>query len=113
MFVLLKRRLTKLMVSILTVSFVAMNFIGHNARALSKDVDSNLVRNETEEVSMGGSQDNYYKNGGPIDTAVANEFKIIEMLKNEGKISKEATFEEEQEAYTEYMQNVAKIIIKR
>lgn len=96
------------MVGILTVSFVAMNFIGHNARALSKGVDSNLVRNETEEVSMGGSQGNYYKNGGPIDTAVANEFKIIEMLKNEGKISKEATFEEEQEAYNEYMQNVAK-----
>lgn len=108
MFILLKKKLTKLMVSILAVSFIGMNCIGYSASALSKDVHSNLVKGEAQDSSVSDSQNTYYQNGGPIDAAVANEFKIIEMLKKEGKLSKKATFEEAQDAYTEYMQSVAK-----
>lgn len=104
----LKGRLSKLMVSILAVSFLTLNCVGYSARALSEKDNNDLIKSEINGVSKSGEQSNYYRNGGPIDTAVANEFKIIEMLKKEGKISKEATFEEEQEAYTEYMQSVAK-----
>lgn len=50
----------------------------------------------------------YYEYGGPIDLSVANEEKIIEMLKKEGKISKNATYDEAHNIFIEYMRNAAK-----
>lgn len=46
--------------------------------------------------------------GGPTDLSVANEEKVIEMLKKEGKIAKNATYEEAQKAYLKYMQDKSK-----
>lgn len=46
--------------------------------------------------------------GGPTDLSVANEEKVIEMLKKEGKITKDATYEEAQKVYLQYMQDAAK-----
>jgi immune inhibitor A len=46
--------------------------------------------------------------GGPTDLSIANEEKVIEMLKKEGKIAKNATYAEAQKIYLKYMQNAAK-----
>jgi immune inhibitor A len=46
--------------------------------------------------------------GGPTDLSIANEEKVIEMLKKEGKIAKNATYEESQKVYLKYMQDSAK-----
>lgn len=46
--------------------------------------------------------------GGPTDLSVANEEKVIEMLKKEGKIAKNATYAEAQKVYLEYMNKAAK-----
>jgi immune inhibitor A len=46
--------------------------------------------------------------GGPTDLSIANEEKIIEMLKKEEKIPKNATYEEAQKIYLKYMQDSAK-----
>jgi immune inhibitor A len=46
--------------------------------------------------------------GGPTDLSVANEEKVIEMLKKEGKIAKDATYAEAQKLYLEYMNKAAK-----
>lgn len=59
-------------------------------------------------VKQSYSQNQYYKYGGPADLSVANEEKIIEMLKNEGKISKDASYEEAYNAYINYMREGAK-----
>lgn len=54
------------------------------------------------------SENSYYKYGGPVDLSVANEEKIIEMLKKEGKISKDASYEKAYKVYLEYMKAGAK-----
>lgn len=64
------------------------------------------VANTNIEKSLGQNTNLY--TGGPIDLGVANETKIIEMLKKEGKLDKNATFEEANEAYAQYMNNLAK-----
>jgi immune inhibitor A len=46
--------------------------------------------------------------GGPSDLSIANEEKVIEMLKKEGKIAKDAAYTEAQKVYLRYMQDVAK-----
>lgn len=46
--------------------------------------------------------------GAPVDLSIANEEKIIQMLKNEGKISKDASYEQAQKIYLQYMQEAAK-----
>lgn len=46
--------------------------------------------------------------GSPVDLSIANEEKIIQMLKNEGKIPKDASYEEAQKIYHQYMQDAAK-----
>ena len=46
--------------------------------------------------------------GGPTDLSIANEEKVIEMLKREGKIPQDASYEEAQKIYLQYMQESAK-----
>lgn len=45
-----------------------------------------------------------YVNGGPMDASLANEEKIIEMLKKEGKLSENATLEEAHAAFIVFME---------
>ncbi|TDT61006.1 immune inhibitor A domain-containing protein [Fonticella tunisiensis] len=54
------------------------------------------------------AENQFYKNGGPVDLSIANEEKIIEMLKIEGKIPKDAAYEEAHKAYIKYMQERSK-----
>ncbi|WP_433743881.1 immune inhibitor A domain-containing protein [Falsibacillus pallidus] len=49
-----------------------------------------------------------YSNGGPVDLAVANQDKLIEMLKKDGVISKNATAEEAEKAVNKFLQKKAK-----
>ena len=60
--------------------------------------------------SVGANQSNqrYYTTGGPIDATLADEQGIVKMLKNEGKISSEASAYETHEAYEAYMKEIAK-----
>jgi immune inhibitor A len=44
----------------------------------------------------------------PTDLAIANEEKIIQMLKNQGKIPANATYEQARKIYLQYMQDTAK-----
>lgn len=45
----------------------------------------------------------YYQYGGPVDLNVANEDKVIEMLKKSGKINPNATYDEARTLYVNYM----------
>ncbi len=54
------------------------------------------------------SENAYYQYGGPVDTSIAREDKVIEMLKKEGKISKDASKQDAHEAYIKYMNAKAK-----
>ena len=45
-----------------------------------------------------------YVNGGPMDASLADEEKIIEMLKKEGKLSENATLEEAHAAFIVFME---------
>ncbi|MDO5794617.1 MAG: immune inhibitor A [Turicibacter sp.] len=60
--------------------------------------------------SVGANQSNqrYYTTGGTIDATLADEQGIVKMLKNEGKISSEASAYETHEAYEAYMKEIAK-----
>ena len=49
-----------------------------------------------------------YVNGGPMDASLADEEKIIEMLKKEGKLSKNATLEEAHAAFIAFMETFKK-----
>jgi immune inhibitor A len=54
------------------------------------------------------SENVYYKYGGPVDSSVAREDKIIEMLKKEGKLPKDASYHDAHEAFIKYMNAKAK-----
>jgi immune inhibitor A len=54
------------------------------------------------------SENVYYKYGGPVDLSIGREEKIIEMLKKEGKIPKDASHQVAHEAYIKYMNAKAK-----
>lgn len=62
------------------------------------------MKNENEE--------SYFTLGGPADLSVANEEKVIEMLKKEGKIPKDASYEQAHKIYLEYMRETAKENLK-
>jgi immune inhibitor A len=64
-----------------------------------------ISKNEIVKLS---NENTHYDNGGPADLPVANEEKIIEMLKREGKLDKNASFEEANEAFTKYMNDLSK-----
>ncbi|MCU9815745.1 hypothetical protein [Paraclostridium sp. AKS73] len=69
----------------------------------------NALNNEKQNIHMSHRSIND-NNGGPVDLSIANEEKIIEMLKEEGKIDKSASFEESNRAFRTYMNELAKII---
>ncbi|BDG36035.1 immune inhibitor A [Parageobacillus caldoxylosilyticus] len=52
------------------------------------------------------------KQGGPVDLAIANEEKLIEMLKKDGKISANATPAEAEEAVRTYLKEKASDTVK-
>ncbi|NUK30310.1 immune inhibitor A [Parageobacillus sp. VR-IP] len=52
------------------------------------------------------------KQGGPVDLAIANEEKLIEMLKKGGKISANATLAEAEEAVRTYLKEKASDTVK-
>lgn len=49
----------------------------------------------------------YYKTG-PVDLSIANEEKIVEMLKREGKLNDNATLDESHKMFLEYMKEASK-----
>ncbi|EQB87363.1 immune inhibitor A [Clostridium punense] len=67
-----------------------------------------LFRNQKLTPNQTTNENAYYKYGGPVDLSVANEEKIIEMLKREGEISKDATYEEAYDVFIKYMQESTK-----
>lgn len=56
------------------------------------------------QAAQAQDKNSYYMYGGPVDTSLANEEKIIEMLKKEGKIDKNATYDVAHRAFINYMQ---------
>jgi immune inhibitor A len=93
----------KLIASVMSVCMIGG--LATTSIAKAKTV-SDVIMDEA--VKQSYSQNQYYKYGGPADLSVANEEKIIEMLKNEGKISKDASYEEAYNAYINYMREGAK-----
>lgn len=73
---------------------------------------TSALNNENKNISKSENinllDKNQYNNSKPVDLSVANEEKIIEMLKKEGKIDKNANFEESNKAFTTYMSELAK-----
>ena len=96
--------LSKKTLSLMTSLFLLLGVTLNSApKALSVEAP------EVNDLAVQSSLENsYYKYGGPVDLSVANEDKIIEMLKKEGKISKNATYEQAHKAYLAYMQKAAK-----
>jgi immune inhibitor A len=54
------------------------------------------------------SENVYYKYGGPVDLSLAREDKVVEMLKKEGKIPKDASHKDARDAFVKYMNQRAK-----
>ncbi|MCM0649815.1 immune inhibitor A [Clostridium swellfunianum] len=88
--------LSKKFLSVMTSAFL---LAGVGATSAAKTVNP-VVPEQT--VSIGQDV------GGPTDLSIANEEKVIEMLKKEGKIAKNATYEEAQKVYLKFMQEAAK-----
>lgn len=74
----------------------------------SATTSMSMLKNENTSPNQTANENAYYKYGGPVDLSVANEEKVIEMLKKEGKIPKDATYEEAHKAFMKYMQDSAK-----
>ncbi|WP_139905583.1 immune inhibitor A domain-containing protein [Clostridium thermarum] len=88
--------LSKKLLSVLTATFLLAG-VGGSTVAEGKSLNG-----------QASFEDAVFKLGGPTDLSVANEEKIIEMLKREGKLAKNATYAESQKAYLEYMQKTSK-----
>jgi immune inhibitor A len=70
--------------------------------------DFNIQTSAKDSSEQIYSENAYYKYGGPVDLSIAREDKVIEMLKKEGKISKDASYEAAHEAFIKYMNAKAK-----
>jgi immune inhibitor A len=88
--------LSKRFLGIITSLFLLVG-VGGNSSAR---IYNSFVPDKTSSIELGL--------GGPTDLSVANEEKVIEMLKNEGVISNDASYEEAQKVYLQYMQDAAK-----
>lgn len=95
----LKKRHGKLICSLMLLSVIASTSLTGNALALNGSNNNTGAGNAT----INENSNLYYQNGGPADLAIANEEKIIETLKREGKIAKDATYEEAHKGFLEYM----------
>ncbi|MGB7606182.1 MAG: immune inhibitor A domain-containing protein [Lutisporaceae bacterium] len=82
---------------------VAMIF-GTTGVATAVDTTASVVE---DQLAYNGNA--YYQFGGPVDLNIANEDKVIEMLKKSGKINPNATYDEAQTALAKYMQERAKV----
>lgn len=58
--------------------------------------------------AISNQEECFFTLGGPFDISIANEEKVIEMLKKEGKIPKDLGYEEAYKLYLEYMKAAAK-----
>lgn len=68
----------------------------------------NTQANTREGAEQIYSENAYYQYGGPADLSIAREDKVIEMLKKEGKISKDASQQDAHNAFIKYMNTKAK-----
>ncbi|MDO4926547.1 MAG: immune inhibitor A [Turicibacter sp.] len=75
---------------------------------ITKAHDVTELTSFSSSVGVNQSNQRYYTTGGPIDATLADEQGIVKMLKNEGKISSEASAYETHEAYEAYMKEIAK-----
>ncbi|WP_244380876.1 immune inhibitor A domain-containing protein [Saccharococcus caldoxylosilyticus] len=83
------------------------------ALALSLGIGLWNVPNVTApNVQAKGPAAHTLKQGGPVDLAIANEEKLIEMLKKDGKISANATPAEAEEAVRTYLKEKASDTVK-
>ena len=96
----LKNRRNKLICSIMLLSVIASTSLTGNALALNESQSNNAIDGN---ANLKQALNISYQNGGPADPAIANEEKTIEMLKHEGKIAENATYEEAHKGFIEYM----------
>lgn len=89
--------LSKKLLSAVTSLFLLTGVSSASAARLGEGVEPSLTNGQAS-----------FGYGGPTDLSIANEEKIIEMLKREGKIPKNATYAEAQKVYLKYMQDRAK-----
>ncbi len=88
----------KVISAVMAIGLLASTMV--NSQALSKN---NMgISKPSLEQSIN------YNNGGASDVSVANEEKIIEMLKKEGKIPENATSEESNKIFNEYIKKTSK-----
>ena len=97
----LKNKLLKILCSSMALTFVASAPIITTANTVNKS-------NSTVSTGINKNGNCSYVNGGPIDASLANEEKIIEMLKKEGKLSENATLEEAHAAFIVFMETFKK-----
>ena len=81
----------------MALTFVASTPIITTANNVNKS-------NSPADTGINKSGNHSYVNGGPMDVSLANEEKIIEMLKKEGKLSENATLEEAHAAFIAFME---------
>ena len=97
----LKNKLLKILCSSMALTFVASAPIITTANTVNNS-------NSTVATEINKSGNCSYVNGGPMDASLANEEKIIEMLKKEGKLSENATLEEAHAAFIAFMETFKK-----
>lgn len=99
----LKKKLSKILCSSLSITLASSTPLIANANTV-KEPTSILSTNTGGTSEVNTSSNCSYVNGGPMDASLANEEKIIEMLKNEGKLSENATLEEAHAAFISFME---------
>lgn len=97
----LKKKLSKIICSSMALTFVASAPIITTANTVNNS-------NSTVATEINKSGNCSYVNGGPMDASLADEEKIIEMLKKEGKLSENATLEEAHAAFIAFMETFKK-----
>lgn len=93
----LKKKLSKIICSSMALTFVVSAPIITTANTVNNS-------NSTVATEINKSGNCSYVNGGPMDASLADEEKIIEMLKKEGKLSENATLEEAHAAFIAFME---------
>ena len=93
----LKKKLSKIICSSMALTFVVSAPIITTANTVNNS-------NSTVATEINKSGNCSYVNGGPMDASLADEEKIIEMLKKEGKLSENATLEEAHAAFIVFME---------
>jgi immune inhibitor A len=89
--------LTKKLLAITTSLMLILGTTSFNTQTTVKDTNEQVY-----------SENVFYKYGGPVDLSLAREDKVIDMLKKEGKISKDANHQDAHEAFIKYMNAKAK-----